>query len=162
MTLEEFKKMWEEQAKTEAGAIKMYLIGVLETVKEKNPEGNKMVAMCVPKGEFSPEGKPNRSQNFYLEQFGRVVKGTDFQGAIAASYLGGTPDNMYKHTYETDLVVYEGGSKFGEKESKVFVKSGGKDNPSPVVVKKNKDGYWKLFNISSLCTGVKVIKSDDF
>jgi hypothetical protein len=53
-------------------------------------------------------------------------------------------------------------SKKGEKESKIFMQSGGKDNPTPVQLKKNKEGYWKLFNASSIATGVKRIQDDDF
>lgn len=162
MTFEEFKTMWETEAKTELGAVKMYLIGIVELVKEENKDAKKMIAMCVPKGEFNEDFKPKRSQQFYINQFARKVKGTDFYGAIATSYFGGTPENGYKHDYKNALVEKQAGSSHGEKESKIFVQSAGKDNPSPVVVKKNKDGFWKLFNISSLCTGVKVIKSDDF
>ncbi len=41
------------------------------------------------------------------------------------------------------------------KDRKLFVKSGGKDNASPVVLKKNNSGIWKVFEYSSLYTGVK-------
>ncbi|HDS09989.1 MAG TPA: hypothetical protein ENN73_07160 [Firmicutes bacterium] len=161
MTFDEFKKEWESLATTEKGAIKMYLIAILEYLNE-NPDGGRMIGQCVPKGEFSPEGKPTPSHRFYLEQFGKVVKGTDFPGGIAASYLGGTPQNGYKYDYANEIVVIESSSKFGSEESKVFVKSGGKDNPSPVTLKKNKDGFWKLFGVSSLCTGVRPIDNKDF
>ncbi len=38
----------------------------------------------------------------------------------------------------------------------------GKDMPTPVHLRKNNDGIWKLFNVSSLATGVKRVKSGDF
>ncbi len=161
MTLDEFKKQWEASAKTEKGAIKMYLIAVLEYLKD-NPDGGKMIGQCLPKGDFTPEGKPTPSHRFYLEQFGKIVKGTDFPGGIAASYLGGTPENKYSYDYANDIVVVESASRFGPDQSKVFVRSGGKDNPSPVTLKKNKDGYWKIIELSSLCTGVKPIDDRDF
>ncbi|MCK4667881.1 hypothetical protein KAU33_14085 [Candidatus Dependentiae bacterium] len=162
MTFEEFKTMWETEAKTELGAIKMYLIGILELVTEENKYGNKMIAMCVHKDEFNEDFKPRSSQQFYIGQFAKKVKGTDYYGAIAASYLGGTHENGYKYDYKNALVEKKAGTSRGEKETKIFIQSGGKDNPTPVSLKKNKYGYWKLICSSSLCTGVKDIKSDDF
>jgi hypothetical protein len=38
---------------------------------------------------------------------------------------------------------------------KIFIQSGGKDMPTPVYVRENSSGQWKLTNYSSICTGVK-------
>jgi len=38
---------------------------------------------------------------------------------------------------------------------KIFIQSGGKDNPTPLQLRKNSSGQWKLTNYSSVCTGVK-------
>jgi hypothetical protein len=59
-------------------------------------------------------------------------------------------------------IKFVSSSKRGEKESKVFIQSGGKDNPSPVQLRKNDEGYWKIYEYSSLYTGVKPIKSGSF
>jgi hypothetical protein len=96
-----------------------------------------------------------RSHDFAREQFARVIKGTSFNGAIAASYLGGTPANKYAYSYGNNVVVDNRQTRRGDMETKLFVRSGGKDNSSPVALKKNNQGYWKVFEYSSLFTGVK-------
>ncbi|MEX2684015.1 MAG: hypothetical protein Q6373_020760 [Candidatus Sigynarchaeota archaeon] len=161
MNFDEFKKLWEKEGKNEAGAIKCLLIAVLETFKENNPDGKKMWGMVLPKDQLTPQGEPGTQHKIAMNQFGQTVPGTDFKGGIAASYLGGTPANKYKPDYKASITLLPS-SKRGEKDSKVFVQSGGKDNPSPVQLRKNDEGYWKIFEYSSLYTGVKPIKSGDF
>lgn len=161
MNLDEFKNMWATEGKDPYGAVKCLLVAVAETFKEKNPDGKKMWGMVLPKGQLNDQGEPGTTQRLALDQFGRTVKGTSFQGAIATSYLGGTPDNGYEPDYAAGLVPGKQKS-IGEKEARIFVQSGGKDLASPVKLKKNKDGYWKIFEYSSLFTGVKPIEDDDF
>ncbi|MBN2150471.1 MAG: hypothetical protein JW839_03390 [Candidatus Lokiarchaeota archaeon] len=161
MNYDEFKKMWDKEGKTEAGAIKCLLVAVLETFKENNADGKRMWGLVLPKDQLTPKGEPGSQHKTALSQFEKTVPGTDFKGGIAASYLGGTPANKYKSDYKASITLLPS-SKRGEKESKVFVQSGGKDNPSPVQLRKNDEGYWKIFEYSSLYTGVKPIKSGDF
>jgi len=162
MTLDEFKALWEKEGKTPEGAVKCLIIAALETVKEGNKDGKKMWGMVLPKDYVTGSGEPDTTQRTAIEQFGRQIKGTNFNGAIAASYLGGTPENGYTYSYDNNVDLVQGQGKIGESEAKIFVKSGGKDNPSPVILKKNKDGYWKVFEYSSLFTGVKPIQTNDF
>jgi hypothetical protein len=161
MNYDEFKQMWDKEGKTEAGAIKCLLIAVLETFKENNADGKKMWALTIPADQLTPKGEPGTQHKTAMSQFGQTVPGTDFKGGIAASYLGGTLANKYKPDYKM-TIKFVSSSKRGEKESKVFIQSGGKDNPSPVQLRKNDDGYWKIFEYSSLYTGVKPIKSGNF
>nr|MDO8109514.1 hypothetical protein [Candidatus Sigynarchaeota archaeon] len=160
MDLKNFKALWDKEGKTPEGAVKCLLIAVLETIKEKNPEGKKMWGMVLPKDDLDANGEVGTAQKSAMQNFGRIVKGTDFPGAIAASYLGGSPDNNYKYSYDNKIVVDTKQTKRAEKECKLFIKSGGKDMSSPVQVKKNAEGYWKIFEYSSLYTGVKPIKGD--
>lgn len=155
MNLAEFESKWSDLAKTEEGAIKMFLIGALEYVKG-NTDGKKMVAVTLPKSSLDDKGLPNKDNQYYLDQLKKTEN-------ICGSYLGGTPENGYKYSYDSDLDI-KSNSKRGEKESKIFVQSGGKSFASPVHLKKNKSGIWKLFNISSLATGVKrpPEEEDDF
>jgi hypothetical protein len=162
MSLDEFKTLWETEGKTPEGSVRCLLIAVLETLKEGNKDGKKMWAMVLPKDYVDKNGEPDSTQRLAIDQFGRIVKGTKFKGGIAASYLGGTPENGYTYSYNNKVVVDENNTKRSDNETKLFVRSGGKDNPSPVILKKNKDGYWKVFEYSSLFTGVKPIQSGDF
>ncbi len=156
MNLNDFKAKFDAEGKTPEGTIRLLLIAALETVKEKNKEGQAMWGLLLPK-----DKKPDR---LAIDQFGKKIKGTDFQGAIATSYLGGTPEDKYKnYNYGATLTVTERREMEGPKDLKIWVKSGGKDNPSPVRVKQNKDGYWKIFEYSSLYTMCKPAEDpDDF
>ncbi|MFX1257139.1 MAG: DUF6935 domain-containing protein [Promethearchaeota archaeon] len=140
MDLAEFKNEWDKLGKSEEGAIKCFLIGVLE-YQNSNKDGEKMIAMTLPENNIS------RDVRYYLGLFNERKN-------IAQSYLGGTPENDYEYSYDNDIIIQEKGSKRGEKKSKIFVQSGGKSFASPVHLEKDKDGYWKLFNVSSLATGV--------
>ncbi len=162
LSLEQFEQLWSSSGTSPEGAVKCLLVAVLETYKEQNPDGKKMWGMVLPKNELDGQGHPGRGQQLALSQFARQIKGTRFNGAIAASYLGGTPNNGYQHAYEQSLAVDEHQSRRSEKEAKLFVRSGGKDLPSPVSLKQNKSGYWKIFEYSSLLTGVRPVPDDDF
>ena len=162
LTIDEFRNYWNNAGKTPEGTVKCLIIGVLEAIKEKNPEGMKMWGTVLPKNKVNAIGEPNRTQELAVNQFARQVKGTDFYGAIAASYLGGTQNNGYNYSYHNEIVVDKNQTRGDEKEIKLFVQSGGKDLSSPVRMKKNKYGYWKIFEYSSLFTGVKPVEDDDF
>ena len=153
MEYQQFKQKWEQEwGKSELGAIKAFLIGVIEYLEDKD-RGSKMIALTLPENYLQKDGTPGR--NAFLEYFEKDG------GNSAKSYLGGTPDNDYQYQYDFHLDM-QANSEQGEWESKLFIRSGGKDNPSPVHLKKNQNGYWKLFNVSSLATGVKKIIHRDF
>lgn len=162
MTLAEFQTQWATDAKTPEGAVRLYLLAMLEHVQAQNPEARKMVALGLPKDEVDAQGEPGPGQALSFSQFGRQIEGTNFPGAIAASYLGGTPANGYVHDPAAALVIDEQATRREDGQVKLFVRSGGKASPSPVLLKKNKDGYWKLFETSSLFTGVRPAESNDF
>ena len=153
LKLKDFKEMWNKLGKTEKGAIKCYLIGVLEYI-EGNKMAEKMIAITLPKPQLTPKGNPGKHEKYFLSLYKKYPN-------IAKSYFGGTPDNNYEYSIENDLIINDNSVR-GDKDSKIFVQSGGKDFGSPVHLRKNKDGYWKLFGTSSLVTGVKKIEDDDF
>lgn len=75
------------------------------------------------------------------------------------SYLGGTPENGYaEYSYDNslDLIKVEGDDAW----TTVTFRSGGKDLPVSTSLKKNKRGRWKIFEYSSLITGVKDVVDD--
>jgi len=113
-----------------------------------------MAAIALPKNHLNAKGAPGQSEQYLLDHMKEDPN-------IPKSYLGGTTDNGYSSSYDNEIIALPQ-SKKGEKESKIFIQSGGKDNPTPVQLKKNKFGIWKLFNTSSIATGVKKIQDDDF
>jgi len=162
ISLDEFKSYLESAGKTPEGTVKCLIIAVLEAIKEENPDGMKMWGMVLPKDNLDADGKPDYTQRLAISQFSMKVKGTDFKGAIAASYLGGTNKNNYTCSYDNEITVDKNQTRGDDKDMKLFVRSGGKDMASPVRMKKNKYGYWKIFEYSSLFTGVKPVETDDF
>ncbi len=159
ITLEEFKAYWEQAGKTPEGSVKCLIIAALETVKEGNKDGKKMWGMVLHKDYV--DGKGEVSDRLALDQCSRQIKGTDFKGAILTSYLGGTPENGYVCSYENDLVLVDT-QAITDEEVKIFIQSGGKDMATPVRLRKNKDGYWKVVEYSSVYTGVKPVDNKDF
>ncbi|MBN2586778.1 MAG: hypothetical protein JXA64_02895 [Candidatus Fermentibacteraceae bacterium] len=153
MDFNEFREKWNsEWALTEEGALRAFLIGVIEYLKNPD-EGGRMVALTLPDHYINDDGSPGRDA--FLEYFARN------DGNAAKSYLGGTPENGYRYDYGHPIRILEQ-SDLGESESKIFIQSGGKDLPSPVHLRKNADGIWKLFNVSSLATGVRKTANRDF
>ena len=153
MNLSEFEKLWEKLGTTEEGATKCYIIGAMEYING-NDDGEKMCAMTLPKPYLNVNGLLGNTEKYRLNHMKEYPN-------TPKSYLGGTPENGYEYSYDNDIVALPK-SKKGEKASKIFIQSGGKDNPTPVELKKNKHGYWKLFNASSIATGVKKFEDDDF
>jgi len=48
-----------------------------------------------------------------------------------------------------------------DKEKKIFIQSGGKDNPTPVSLARNSSRQWKMIEYSSVCTGVKMTVKEE-
>jgi hypothetical protein len=138
-----------------------------------------MYALCLPKDQVDDKGEAKRG--FFVDQFSKRAgsKGCT-KAPIPASYLGGTPANHYMPDYNhavVDDVAYKAVRVHTDTERKLFVRSGessrhhhthtdrrirsrnpcsgGKDNASPVMLKRNNAGLWKVFEYSSLYTGVK-------
>ncbi|MHA1682717.1 MAG: DUF6935 domain-containing protein [Promethearchaeota archaeon] len=67
-------------------------------------------------------------------------------------YKGIDPDN-----YDLKITKKDG----SEKQAKVFIKSGGRDNPVPITCKVNKDGKWKITDgFPTILMDVRKPKSD--
>ncbi|MGQ4912348.1 MAG: DUF6935 domain-containing protein [Candidatus Thorarchaeota archaeon] len=156
-----FKSEWEKDAGTPEESIMYYLIAALNV--EKDPElADAMMTVVVSKNDSaedsgSPSGrKLRRTARYYIGQFQENKN-------IARSYVGGTPENGYK--INKDRLVMTVVKKQETADGvKIFIQSGGKDLATPVHLRKNSSGQWKLTNYSSVCTGVKktVEEAGDF
>ncbi len=147
-----FKSAWEKDAGKPENSILYYLMGAL--MIEKDPDlADAMMTVVVSKKDCledggSPSGlKLGRSAKYYVGQF-------QHNKNIARSYVGGTHTNGYKYD-KKNLILTVVKKEEQAKGIKIFIKSGGKDLPTPVHLRKNNDGQWKLTNYSSICTGVK-------
>ena len=152
-----------EDRKDPKGTIRLFL-RVLNQLAMNKDEAMEMIPIFFPKNQLNESGTTRsgfalRSSDSYLVE--QLLQKPN----VVPSYLGGTPDNEYTPSGELEPVFIEGRpTVISEKEAKIFIRSGGKDNPTPVGLKRNKHGIWKIFNWSSIATGVKPPAStaDDF
>lgn len=160
-SFKKFKAAWEKDADNPYASIMYYVIAALNI--EKDPDlAEAMMTIVVSKRHCSEDGtspsglKLGTSSKYYIGQFQEDKN-------IARSYVGAHWKKDYKFDKKnlTMTVVKEG--KEG-KGLKIFIQSGGKDNPTPVSIRQNKHGQWKLFRYGSICTGVRKPTSevDDF
>ncbi len=160
MTFAEFEAAHSSEAQTAEGAVKCLLVAAYEWFGNHNPDGPRMYGLCLPKDQLDNNGQPRHGifKDQFAKKAGTSLGGGATKAPIAASYLGGTPANHYAVNYETPIVddmTYKAVRTHTDTERKLFVRSGGKDNASPVVCKKNNAGIWKVFEYSSLYTGVR-------
>ncbi|MHA1637653.1 MAG: DUF6935 domain-containing protein [Candidatus Thorarchaeota archaeon] len=151
-SFDKFKKAWEKDAGKPENTIMYYLIAALNV--EKDPKlANAMMTILVSKkhcinSPSSPSGlKLGKSAKYYIGQFKKNPR-------IARSYVGGTPANDYKFTKSKLTMTVTKTQKHG-KGLKIFIDSGGKDFDTPLQLRENSSGQWKLMEYSSVCTGVQ-------
>jgi len=147
-----FKSAWEKDAGKPENSIMYYLIAALNI--EKDPKlADAMMTVVVSKRHSmesgsSPSGfKLGKSSKYYIGQFKEDVN-------IARSFIGGTNTNKYKFS-KSNLKMTVVRKEKQPKGVKIFIQSGGKDNPTPITLRENSSGQWKLTNYGSICTGVK-------
>ena len=147
-----FKSAWEKDAGKPENSIMYYLIAALNI--EKDPKlADAMMTVVVSKkhsiasGSSPSELKLGKSAKYYIGQFKKNPN-------IARSYVGGTNTNKYKFS-KSSLTMTVVRKEPQAKGVKIFIQSGGKDMPTPVYLRENSSGQWKLTNYSSICTGVK-------
>jgi len=159
----EFKKEFEEKGTDPEEVVLLYCIAALEYANG-NDDGHYMATLTLPKNfcekdSSSPSGfkLSIKGELYYLEQIRKRPN-------IIKSYLGGTPANNYE--IDPDNLKLNVVEEAVEKDKAIIViQSAGKDNNTPMQLKKNKHGYWKIFmGTSSIATGVKVTSDqvDDF
>lgn len=160
---EDFKEAYDKEGKEPRKAVFFYLIGVLEYVTGNPEEGEPMITITLPK-DYN-QADPNSPSGFKLHKGGegRFVEYMAEKPNIIKSFLGGTNKNNYAID-EDHLKMLVVGKYISDKNAVIDIQSGGKDFYTRVMLKKNKEGYWKLFGTSSIATGVKKPQAemDDF
>ncbi|MFX0103080.1 MAG: DUF6935 domain-containing protein [Candidatus Hodarchaeota archaeon] len=153
---DEFKESWESKADDPAQSILHYLIGAYNYVFEDKQVGEYMCTVVLAKTFLLPDNKSPtgyklnpKGDLYFLEHMAETPR-------TIKSYLGGNPDNNYDMDPEniTMKVVGEQIDK-ANRFAKIFVQSGGKDFQSPSQMRLNGKNQWKIFEISSIATGVQ-------
>ena len=151
-SFDKFKAAWEKDAGKPENTIMYYIIAALNV--EKDPKlADAMMSVVVTKKDCmksgsSPSGlKLGKSAKYFIGQFKK-------NKYIARSYVGGNPDNEYKFT-KSKLTMTVVKKQDHGKGVKIFIDSGGKDFDTPLQLRENSSGQWKLTEYSSVCTGVQ-------
>ncbi|MFW9923548.1 MAG: DUF6935 domain-containing protein [Candidatus Thorarchaeota archaeon] len=158
---DKFKQSWEKKATEPEESVFHFLMAAYNYCKDPKI-GEPMVTLILSKKHnqedpSSPSGLRLGPTNKGLMNHMRE----DIN--IAKSYLGGNYKDDYKFDEKKlamDLLVVKDEGKYAN----VIIQSGGKDNPTPVTLAKNKDNQWKITEFSSIATGCRKpsSKEDDF
>ena len=158
---EKFSKDWEKSANEPEQSVLFFLIAAYNY--SKNPKiGEPMATLILStkhnqKDSSSPSGyKLGPTNKQLLNHMQEDIN-------IAKSYLGAKYDEDYKFDEKKIQMehLYTEETDSSGKYVKVFIKSGGKDLPTPVGLGKNKHGQWKITEFSSIATGCRKSVSEE-
>lgn len=172
--LSDFQKRFEAEAKTPKGAIRMLFMALLE-LQSSPALAEKMVTVVyngkkITADSSSPTGfSLGNSDRFILSQMKQRPE-------IVRSYLGGTPENNYTDfdasgntiDYPPHGTVVNGlrvnNTLADNDEGQIYIKSQGKDIPTPLRLERNNQGLFKVdpSSVSSVATGVKQPEPENF
>ena len=77
-------------------------------------------------------------------------------------FAGATPGNDYQPTAPYTIEVRENQYTYSvDGIAKLFIPSGGADDPRPIQLRKAKDGKWYLWEYSSILSGIRQPESSD-
>ncbi|MFX0134277.1 MAG: DUF6935 domain-containing protein [Candidatus Hodarchaeota archaeon] len=156
---EEFKEKFEKEADDPEKTVFFYLIGILEYITGDKKQGEPMITLTIKanmmqKDPVSPSGLrlPQAGEGYFVQH---MLEDPN----IIKSFLGGNPDNNYEIDKE-ELEMLLVGKEVKKNFAVIDIQSGGKDFYSRVKLQKNKYGIWKLYETSSIATGVKETTED--
>ena len=154
----EFQSAWEKDSGKPENTILYYIIAALNLEKNRKT-AEAMMTIVITKNDCredgsSPSGlKLGNRAKYFVEQFLESKHN-------ARSYVGGTNENDYDIDWDKlTLTIVRKQDHMGG--VKIFVQSGGRDNPVPCQLKENNKGQWKLTEYSSFCMDVKPSKSSE-
>ena len=97
-----------------------------------------------------PRPMNGMDKQFVADRF----RGKDY---VPRSYFdGATPDNEYAPALPYSIQVTENPYSYANSGyAKLFIKSGGADDPRPITLRNAKDGKWYLWEYSSILLGIR-------
>ncbi len=166
----DFQSRFESSGTDPVEVIKL-LVEAMLTLADDPDLGKQMMALVMSKRDL--DQTPGTLSGYSLRRTNQVPQRLQRDANIARSYAGGTYQNDYRDCdpanpqIEIDTVYSaqrQGVDYPEEGKAKFFVKSGGADTPRPVVLARNRAGYWKVTEMSSLTLGVRppAGAADDF
>jgi len=166
----QFKSRFETSGKDPVEVVKL-LVEAMVVLDSDTDLGKQMMALVMSKRDL--DETPGTLSGFSLRRTNQVPQRLARDPNIARSYAGGTAQNDYRDfdpanlriEIDTNYSAQRQGVDYPEPgKAKFFVKSGGADTPRPVALARNRAGYWKVTELSSLSMGVRppAGAADDF
>lgn len=163
-TVDEFVKLRNEIANTPEGGAAMFIIA-LKLFNENPDLGAQCLVISADRGRLQ-SGTTYKGFQLMKNDMDRMKRQLKQYPFIPNSYFkGATPENGYKFNFPTQM-DFSSNAYSGDKAAgtfKVFVQCYGADSPRPIKLIRNKKGYWKATEWSSIIMGIKkpVMKIDD-
>lgn len=173
-----FKAKFEQQATTPRGAARMLFEALINGLADP-PNAEAYLTLVLRSDELSPSA--SSPTGYVLGATGKfMLQQLQAKPQIVYSYVGATPEQNYQNWSRTalQLSVPEQGNvagqivvdntveKDGATTGKLYVRSSGKDTPTPINMDRNNQGLWKIqtSSLGNLATGVKAAtgSSGDF
>ncbi|NVM53426.1 MAG: hypothetical protein HWN66_06945 [Candidatus Helarchaeota archaeon] len=155
----EFKTDWEKNAGDQSQSVFYFAIACYNYCLVDKTIGEHMATLILAKTFLLKSGSSPTKFKVNPKGDGYLLGHMRESPRIIKSYFGGTPDNNYEMDPENlDMHVvgiYEGKTNRGIPEGCIKIQSGGKDHDTPMFLRRNNKGQWKMFGFSSLATGVK-------
>lgn len=164
-----FQLQYQQDAKTPQGAAER-LLQALVMGLENPTMAEAYLSVVLRSDELT--AAPSRPGGYTLSATGKFMW-QQFQQKphIVYSYVGATPDQGY-HNFNPKKLVFNfpadgemvgqirvdnSAVKAGATTGRIYIKSSGKDFPTPINMDKNRDGIWKIRinSLSNLATGVR-------
>lgn len=155
-TLEEFQARVTDQASDPQKAVKLFFDGIFIFLSGEEQLGKDCII------------EMSRYKEWSESQHRMLLERMKSQPWIYRSYAkGATPQNKYDMNPQEYELVFHGEPNmkpYADKEAgafcKLFVISGGADNPRSVTLQRNKAGLYKVYEFSSINLGVRPPASD--
>lgn len=150
-TLDEFKAQVAAQASDPQKAVKLFFDGIFVFLSGDQQLGKDCIM------------EMSRDKQWSGSQHRMLLERMKTQPWIYRSYAAGaTPANKYEMNPQDYKLVFKGEPNmkpYDDKEAgeycKLFVVSGGADNPRPITLQRNRDGLYKVYEFSSINLGVR-------
>ncbi|TXT66695.1 MAG: hypothetical protein BAJALOKI1v1_270027 [Promethearchaeota archaeon] len=150
-----------EANKSEKGAIK-YLVDCLYVYQQGNDDALGYMGYVLSKS-FCNEDSSSPSGFVPNPRYTNLIKGlreTQRRNSILST-MGGTWQNDYKDVDPDNYEIKFTKEMMDGKETRFFIKAGGRDREFPINVRKNNKGEWKIMGgLSTLCMDVRKTKTE--
>lgn len=155
-----FEQRYLAEAADAHAVCRLFVDGML-TLERDEALGTQMMLRCCSTRHLDPDASAPSGHRFRMSDR-EAVKRLLRDPNIARSYAGGHHETGYAGADASRIALdtsysasAQGVDHPAAGQAKLFVASGGADNPRPITLARNSRGEWKVTGFSSLTTGVR-------